>query len=514
MIQGTGLAAGPKVQTIAGPSKDKFGTPLSGVRATSFLDGMKGVTKDFFKELFQSTNIKYPPRIPINYPPEFYQSLQAGSDFNAACKKGQGVDELSVTITPRDADELVLVIANIAAPTTAGAGTVTLSRGSTAITKLSYTAMEDTVLPWLDAPTSSAQCTYSISSTLNAPEKPQALATLTIPRSQGYQVKSKGALLAKQGKWFDVPGLVQNLVANEGEKVLVLCTIRYSMVYPCALSLGKFTILRDGVSLEPEVYGLQAVRASQSDVSRTLTMAFMDEPIPGPHIYSVRCTVVSGQNKPRVIKMMEDTHQLSLIRLPSAIIAGPVKNEAAFTTSKDDWVEVPGMSTQITTRETDKVLIVYHTQFTPTSVNYKAFFTVLRSGSRGSTEVLGDEKEGLTCVTSAAPASSEYPVVMYVDEPGAGTWTYSAGARSTRVAFKLDEASSVIAHLETHDAPAIEVGPYGSISAVLVQGSQPALGNEDGAARLALPPATNEETSAQAFLNIMSAAVSTADNLD
>jgi hypothetical protein len=288
------------------------------------------------------------------------------------------------------------------------------------------------------------------------------------------------------GRWYDVPGLQQISVTNPGEKVLVVCTMKYTALWADEQTRGRFTILRDGTGLDPESYGLQSVRSMQRDTKRTAVMAMVDDPQPGPHIYMARAAVTTGEDgEPRVLHLDEDDRQLALIRLPEAMVAGPSRCSGAATVTEDRWTEIPGMSVTVTVQGSyDKVMIVYNTNFDPADFNYEAYFTVFRTREQGSAKNLGGEDQGMTSVASSSVSSSEFPTAMFVDGPGAGTYTYSVYARTRRCEQSLEPTE-------------IEVGPDGQIAAVLLSGRQTAGGNGNGSTALEQMAKEMEEAQAR-----------------
>merc|ERR1711972_433656 len=205
------------------------------------------------------------------------------------------------------------------------------------------------------------------------------------------------------------------------------------------------------------------VRATQKGVPRTCVMAVVDEPAPGPHKYEVKAAVTTGGNQKRVCHLDEDDRQLSLIRLPEGVIVGPSYTPGPAEVTEDKWTEIPGLSITVTLKNAfDKVLVVYSTNFNPGALSYEAYFTLFRSGSKSGSKNLGSEDQGMWSVASSSVGSSEYPVTMFTDSPGAGTHTYSVYARTRRCDDRMEPTP-------------IEVGPDGQISAVMLE-SKPKAG--------------------------------------
>eukprot|EP00438_Fugacium_kawagutii_P007803 Skav236038 [mRNA] locus=scaffold1509:137009:142218:+ [translate_table: standard] len=79
-----------------------------------------------------------------------------------------------------------------------------------------------------------------------------------------------------------------------GERVLVLCTIHYvanwsspDLFLMILSTLNKFEAQQDR--------GLQSVRALGPSQPRTMLMATVDEPPPGPHLYRARAALTTGE---------------------------------------------------------------------------------------------------------------------------------------------------------------------------------------------------------------------------
>merc|ERR1712032_1557689 len=125
------------------------------------------------------------------------------------------------------------------------------------------------------------------------------------------------------------------------------------------------------------------------------------------------------------------------------------------------WTEVPGLIvTASTSNAGDKVLVIYNTTMLPQSDRYEVYFTLFRHTSGKETMNLGHEDLGMTCVSSDFTASSEFPIAMFTDEPGAGIHTYTVFVRSKQV------------NPGGPDANAVFVGPDGRISTVLLPGQE------------------------------------------
>jgi len=283
------------------------------------------------------------------------------------------------------------------------------------------------------------------------------LDAILIPGQQVTSARSHETLSVQTGRWYEVPGLQQISYTNEGEKVLVICSIKYTGLWADEMTRGRFTILRDDVSLDPESYGLQSVRAMQKGIKRTAIMALVDDPQPGAHTYKVRAAVTTCNDEARVMHLDDDDRQLALIRFPGDIVVGPSRCLGVATITEDKWTEIPGLTVTVTVKNSfDKVLVVYNTNFNPTEMTYEAYFTIFRTSAQGKLKNLGHEDQGMWSVASSSAGSSEYPQTMFTDGPGAGTYTYTVCARTRRCGILLEE-------------PAIEVGPDGQIAAILLE---------------------------------------------
>jgi len=198
------------------------------------------------------------------------------------------------------------------------------------------------------------------------------------------------------------------------------------------------------------------VRALQQGLKRTLVMALVHDPEPGPHLYAARAVVTAEEGETRVCHLDDDDRQLALIRLPGELVFGPSRCSRATLVDEDRWTEIEGMSVKaVLPSAKEKVLVVYNVNFNPMEMNYETYFTLFRTSSSGSMTNLGQMDQGTWSVASSSAGSSEYPVGMFTDSPGAGEFTYSVHAR-TRRCDHMPEATPV------------EVGPDGQIAAVLL----------------------------------------------
>lgn len=377
---------------------------------------------------------------------------------------------LQVNVKTSEEDDKVLLVANLPTSTKDNheGAAWTFKRGSAAIGPRFATwtheigRLENVLMPWVDEPgRARLDCDYTVQYRTKAmmemsiAGEKRHLTAIAIPGHQVTMSSSQEPLSVQPGRWYDVPGLSQIAATNVGEKVLVVCSINYTALWSDEETRGRFTIFRDGKSLDPESYGLQSVRALQKGMKRSLVMALVDDPQEGPHIYEVRAAVTTVQGETRVCHI-EDQRQLALIRLPGHIVSGPSRCEGQCTVSDDSWTEVPGLSVSITVEKPhSRVMIVWSCNFNPSEFTYEAYFTLFRL-SHGSMENLGGESQGMWSVASSAAGSSEYPVCMFTDSPGAGQHSYVVHARSRRCGQLLQPTP-------------VDVGPDGQISALLIE---------------------------------------------
>jgi len=453
-------------------------------------------------EVFRRQEVQQPvaKEPEVDYPPEFYQRDAARADFvvghremtnpvemryqpNLATLEAEGfsaVRGLQLSVRTREQSDKVLLICNLPTSTQENHDGVswTFKRGSYLVGPqfVSWThdmcRLDNVLMPWLDEPGKARlELNYTVSCRmkggvhLSRERERRQLTALVIPGGQVTSARSHEPLSVGTGRWYDVPGLQQISVTNQGEKVLVVCTIKYTALWADESTRGRFTIVRDGSTpLDPESYGLQSVRAMHKGVQRTAVMALVDAPEAGPHVYQVKAAVTTGDDEPRVCHLDEDDRQLALIRLPAGMVVGPSRCLGPAEVTEDVWTEIPGLSITVDVKNAhDKVLVVYNTNFNPSDMSYEAYFTLFRSSESGGSKNLGQEEQGMWSVASSSAGSSEYPVQMFTDAPGAGTYTYTVHARTRRCDAQTEPA-------------AIEVGPDGQIAAVLVE-SRPSGGS-------------------------------------
>jgi len=429
------------------------------------------------------------PAEDLEYPKEFYQRDLARGDLVVAHREMHNFVEmqhradlaaietegylpvkgLRVALKTVENTDKVLLICNLPTSTQDNHDGVawTLKRGSYLVGPhfVSWThslgQMEGVLMPWLDEPGKarmeldySVHCRLKGSVQLSKDEARRALTAVVIPGGQVTSARSHEVCTVGPGRWHDVPGLQQISATNAGEKVLVICTVKYTALWADENVRGRFTILRDGRGLDPDSYGLQSVRSLQKDAKRSMVIALIDDPEPGPHLYQVKAAVTSEENATAVCQLDDDDRQLSLIRLPGKIVTGPSRCSGPASVTEDTWTEIPGLSVTVEVSGAhDKVLVVYNTNFNPSEFKYEAYFTLFRTSDHAGARNLGHPHAGLHCVASAASASSEYPVGMLTDAPGVGRHTYSVHARTCRCEDQVHP-------------PEIEVGPDGQIAAV------------------------------------------------
>lgn len=425
------------------------------------------------------------------FPPEYYQRDPARADLVTVHRESSTPTEvaykatfanfesegfmpmkgLQVSLRTREKSDKVLLVANIPTclPESHDGVCWTLKRGEYYIgpQHASWTRelgrLENVLMPWVDEPDKarleldySLHCRLKASVKVSKEQERRNLTAVLIPGGQVTTARSHEPLAVESGRWYDVPGLQQISATNKGEKVLVVCTIKYTALWSDEMTRGRFSIFCDGAPLDGESYGLQSVRALQQGLKRTLVMALVHDPEPGPHLYAARAVVTAEEGETRVCHLDDDDRQLALIRLPGELVFGPSRCSRATLVDEDRWTEIEGMSVKaVLPSAKEKVLVVYNVNFNPMEMNYETYFTLFRTSSSGSMTNLGQMDQGTWSVASSSAGSSEYPVGMFTDSPGAGEFTYSVHAR-TRRCDHMPEATPV------------EVGPDGQIAAVLL----------------------------------------------
>mmetsp|Transcript_11829 Transcript_11829/g.24980 ORF Transcript_11829/g.24980 Transcript_11829/m.24980 type:complete len:561 (-) Transcript_11829:231-1913(-) len=424
------------------------------------------------------------------FPPEYYQRDLAVADFTVAFREMRNpttmthksdittlaaegftpVRSLQTVVKTSEKNDKVLLIANIPTSTTDNEDGVrwTFKRGSYYVGPQfsnwthELDRIDNVLMPWLDEPEKAkleleytVNCSMKGSVHLSKNNESRQLSAIIIPGGQVTTGRSNEVAAVETGRWHDVPGLQVISAVNQNEKVLVVCTIKYTAMWSDELSRGRFTILRDDVPLDPESYGLQSIRALKKGVKRTAVMALVDNCAPGAHLYKVKAAVTTPNGEARVCRLDDDDRQLALIRLPAGSVAGPCRCEGTAVIEEDKWTEVSGLSVTVSVEGAhDKVLVVFNTNFNPATLNYEAYFTLFRSTDQGVMKNLGSDEQGMQSVTSASVGSSEYPIGMFTDVPGVGKHNYTLCARTRRCGS------------DTVPTP-IEVGPDGQISAIM-----------------------------------------------
>mmetsp|Transcript_32046 Transcript_32046/g.91956 ORF Transcript_32046/g.91956 Transcript_32046/m.91956 type:complete len:575 (+) Transcript_32046:99-1823(+) len=426
-------------------------------------------------------------------PTELYQRDPARADFvvahremtnpldlqyrttlaNMEAEGFSAVRGLQLSVKTREKSDKVLLICNLPTSTQQNHDGVswTFKRGSYLVGPqfMHWThemcRLDNVLMPWLDEPGKARlQLDYTVNYRLKGnvqvsrEKERRQFTALVIPGGQVTSARSHEPMAVASGRWHDVAGLEQVSVVSQGEKVLVICTIKYTALWADETTRGRFTICRDGkVSLDPEKYGLQSVRSLHKGIKRTAVMALVDEPEAGPHLYQAKAAVTCGDDEQRVCNLDDDDRQLALIRLPSSIVAGPNRCQGPTQVSEDRWTEISGLAVTVDVKGNhDKVLVVYNTNFNPTLMSYEAYFTLFRTSATGGSKNMGHDDQGMWSVASSSVGSSEYPVTMFTDGPGAGTFTYTVHARTRRCDSLLEPSP-------------IEVGPDGQISGILLE---------------------------------------------
>mmetsp|Transcript_47171 Transcript_47171/g.100946 ORF Transcript_47171/g.100946 Transcript_47171/m.100946 type:complete len:610 (+) Transcript_47171:80-1909(+) len=437
------------------------------------------------------------------FPPEFYQRKPAVGDLAVAFRemvaplsvapKAAGgeaasgpaaaaaagflpVKGLTVSLKTKDASDKVLVFASL--PTSIsenhGGTSWVLQRGQYTLGPLHSTwtndmgRLDNVVMPWVDEPGKARlELNYSVgcrsrgAPELSAQRERRQLTAITLPGAQVTISSDIDPVAVTSSRWNDINGLEQIAHVGKGEKVLVVCTFKYEALWSDELTRGRFSILRNGDPLDRESYGLQSVRATQSGLKRTAVIAMIDDPHPGPMLYTTKGIVTTESEEPRICHI-DGERQLALIRLPAAAVSGPHRCEGSTLLDEDRWTAISGLQVTATLRSSsEKVLLVYNTNLNPAELEYEVYFTVFRSSQSGS-QNLGQDRQGMWSVASAAVSSTEYPVAMFTDSPGVGTFTYAVHARTRRCG-------------SAREANPIEVGPDGQISAVRLGASSASL---------------------------------------
>ncbi|CAK9113666.1 unnamed protein product [Durusdinium trenchii] len=471
-IAGTGLAGGGT------GAAGKHGDTSQGATAAS-----EAYTSDGLPRKLPKTP---EPDFVSKYPPSYYHRDPARSDFVVSIREGNSPLEIQHKISFSSMEKEGFIPVRGLQDQHDGVCWA-LKRGEQTIGPVFTTWTHDLAridglcMPWLDDPgRAGLECEYSVccrlrgSAQLSQNGERRQLAAIRLPNVQVASAESCEALAVQPGQWYDVPGLTQISYTENGEKVLVFCTIRYTALWSDEMTRGRFSIFRDGQPLDPEHFGLQSVRAMQKGLKSVAVMTFMDDPQEGPHVYEVKAAVTTENGQTRVCHVDAAPRQLGLLKLPANAVFGPERMQSVAVIEEDQWCEVKGLSVTVTTKKAhEKVLLVWSTNFNPEELTYEAYFTVswslvFRSSSSGLKN-LGGEEQGLWSVASSASGSSEYPASMSslvetddsgdqkfrIDAPGVGTFTYTVYCRSKRCG-SLPEPTRV------------ELGPDGHIAAALL----------------------------------------------
>jgi len=111
--------------------------------------------------------------------------------------------------------------------------------------------MENVLMPWLDAPGGGHRARldveYSVmvrvkdSVHVSKDQERRQLCAVAIPATQITSSCSAEEQMVEPGNWYNVQGLGQVANPNEGEKVLVVCTINYKALWNSEYGRGRFT---------------------------------------------------------------------------------------------------------------------------------------------------------------------------------------------------------------------------------------------------------------------------------
>lgn len=389
------------------------------------------------------------------------------------------VKSLSLTVCLANPDDCVLLVARcaLAAQVPQSEHELALLRGSSPIspTFIAHSRQEQCqhtlCIPFVDQPNRRGEETYTAGATgggsssgfwISPAKQRRQFFAVTVPAYQVAWVDEDESQTISPGPWCDVEGLANVVTTLPGDRVLVICTIPYQASWASEMNRGRFTLVRDDLGLDgPTDRGLQSVRALAPQLRRTALMVTVDAPPPGIHCYRARAAVTSAEMFGVHVEL-QGARRLTLIRLPSSLVAGPSFADGPITVDSNNWTEIPGLSVTVETkRPRDRVLIVFNADCHPLDYYYRAQFTVRRyAGVGGPPACLGySEDDGLETVCSDYGASSEYPVGLLCDAPGtAGLFTYCVLAR--------------VANMGTSgESPAVRVGFTGAITAVRLSNS-------------------------------------------
>lgn len=315
-------------------------------------------------------------------------------------------------------------------------------------------------LPWMDQPLKRAELEYQVVAhagreashfVVGEKKERRQIFGLTLPVHQVSWVEDDEVLSLPPGPWRDVNGLHEVITTLPGDRVLVVCTMHYTANWSSELNRGRFTVVRDDLGLDGLAdRGLQSVRSLGPSQPRTMIMATVDEPPPGPHLYRARAALTTGEES-GVSLTLQGERQLTLIRLPGNLVTGPMRPIEPVEIHDGTWTEIPGMFASCSLRRPrDRVLLVYHIDCNPQDYFYEAHFTIFRrkEGAISSDQNLGFSEEfGLDMVFSDYGASSEYPAGLLIDTPGSqGPWTYYLAARVANLGTTSENPSVVVGY--------------------------------------------------------------------
>lgn len=411
-----------------------------------------------------------PPASPEDYPPEFRQMLPARAGFlvahesagDAASAAAGDSSLFSASVRTREPLDRVLLVGNV--PSDGANATFSLQCDSAAIgPKYNVAGGGTTLLAMLHKPDQvpgnfsyKLQCSAEGQLDLSKGGVQRSFTTAVVSGTQVSTSKSRKAMDAEPGRWWNVPGMQQLAVTAEGEKVLIVATLSYTANWQDEMTRGVFRILRDGDPLDAGL-GVQSVRSVQRGQHRTITVSLVDAPKAGMHLYMLQSTVLVERDESHTLTLT-GTRQLALIRCPGEIVSGPFESKTpkgaqgkwcAVTVDKPEWTLIPGLEAKISVPKPSKVMVVYHVNCNPAAMKYAAHFSLFRGTEDGQEQNLGGSDVGLWCTSSQAKASAEYPAGIFTDTPQAGTFIYKLKARSA-------------------DGAPIDVGPDGSIAAIIL----------------------------------------------
>lgn len=311
------------------------------------------------------------------------------------------------------------------------------------------------MLAWLDSPGKGGRRSdYTVSCKGSQGcvfKEPKQLSAMAFSDKQTTHTTSREPSVIDQGRWYNVPGTFVSSVLEGGEKVLVVCSIPYVCCWTDASTRGAFRVVRDGESVHTDLGG-QTVMASEDGAKNTLVMSLVDSPGAGFHLYQLQATVFTDSMEAQMMQIDDELRQMSVIRLPGNMVVGPSKpgkETAPCLLDSPDYVAIPGMKAKVTLKSsTDQALIMFNTNLIPVSEKYKAQFTIFRTDAAGKEANVVDSESLWVLDNSETTTAAMYPSSMFMDKPGAGTFTYTL--------------KGMVAKDST-----VMVGPHGQMSAVI-----------------------------------------------